>query len=118
MVHEKVRRVAPLALVLVMDVEGNELVAQKADKPFVLAFVTDTAKSPAPTVLAISTRCDLNIRSNPKPSSVCAVSAWPRAVTRPGTSRGNSMPFWAHLACILAMERFFTVAPHHCKHRA
>jgi D-alanyl-D-alanine carboxypeptidase/D-alanyl-D-alanine-endopeptidase (penicillin-binding protein 4) len=39
-VKEKVAALAPPALVLVMDAEGNELVAQNADKPFVPASVT------------------------------------------------------------------------------
>jgi serine-type D-Ala-D-Ala carboxypeptidase/endopeptidase (penicillin-binding protein 4) len=37
---EKVAALAPSGLVLVMDAEGNELVAQNADKPFVPASVT------------------------------------------------------------------------------
>jgi D-alanyl-D-alanine carboxypeptidase/D-alanyl-D-alanine-endopeptidase (penicillin-binding protein 4) len=37
---EKVAAIAPSALVLVMDAEGNELVARNADKPFVPASVT------------------------------------------------------------------------------
>src|ERR1700740_3832511 len=39
-VKEKVAALAPSALVLVMDAEGNELVAQNADEPFVPASVT------------------------------------------------------------------------------
>ena len=39
-VKEKVAALAPAGLVLVMDAEGNELVAQNADKPFVPASVT------------------------------------------------------------------------------
>jgi D-alanyl-D-alanine carboxypeptidase/D-alanyl-D-alanine-endopeptidase (penicillin-binding protein 4) len=39
-VKEKVAALAPPALVLVMDAEGNELVAQNTDKPFVPASVT------------------------------------------------------------------------------
>ena len=39
-VKEKVAALAPSALVLVMDAEGNELVAQNADQPFVPASVT------------------------------------------------------------------------------
>jgi serine-type D-Ala-D-Ala carboxypeptidase/endopeptidase (penicillin-binding protein 4) len=39
-VKEKVAALAPPGLVLVMDAEGNELVAQNADKPFVPASVT------------------------------------------------------------------------------
>jgi D-alanyl-D-alanine carboxypeptidase/D-alanyl-D-alanine-endopeptidase (penicillin-binding protein 4) len=39
-VKEKVAALAPSGLVLVMDAEGNELVAQNADKPFVPASVT------------------------------------------------------------------------------
>ena len=39
-VKEKVAALAPSALVLVMDAEGNELVAQNADHPFVPASVT------------------------------------------------------------------------------
>jgi serine-type D-Ala-D-Ala carboxypeptidase/endopeptidase (penicillin-binding protein 4) len=39
-VKEKVAALAPLGLVLVMDAEGNELVAQNTDKPFVPASVT------------------------------------------------------------------------------
>jgi D-alanyl-D-alanine carboxypeptidase/D-alanyl-D-alanine-endopeptidase (penicillin-binding protein 4) len=39
-VKEKVAALAPAALVLVMDANGNELVAQNADVPFVLASVT------------------------------------------------------------------------------
>lgn len=39
-VKEKVAALAPPALVLVMDAEGNELVAQNADEPFVPASVT------------------------------------------------------------------------------
>jgi len=39
-VKETVAALAPSALVLVMDAEGNELVAQNADKPFVPASVT------------------------------------------------------------------------------
>jgi D-alanyl-D-alanine carboxypeptidase/D-alanyl-D-alanine-endopeptidase (penicillin-binding protein 4) len=38
-VKEKVAALAPAGLVLVMDAEGNELVAQNADKPFVPASV-------------------------------------------------------------------------------
>jgi serine-type D-Ala-D-Ala carboxypeptidase/endopeptidase (penicillin-binding protein 4) len=38
-VREKVAALAPSALVLVMDAEGNELVAQNADQPFVPASV-------------------------------------------------------------------------------
>src|SRR5262245_44166889 len=38
-VKEKVAALAPQALVLVMDAEGNELVAQNADEPFVPASV-------------------------------------------------------------------------------
>jgi D-alanyl-D-alanine carboxypeptidase/D-alanyl-D-alanine-endopeptidase (penicillin-binding protein 4) len=38
-VKEKVAALAPSALVLVMDAEGNELVAQNAEKPFVPASV-------------------------------------------------------------------------------
>ena len=38
-VKEKVAALAPAALVLVMDANGNELVAQNADKPFVPASV-------------------------------------------------------------------------------
>ena len=37
---EKVAALAPSGLVLVMDADGNELVAQNADKPFVPASVT------------------------------------------------------------------------------
>src|SRR5947199_6972918 len=37
---EKVAALGPSGLVLVMDAEGNELVAQNADKPFVPASVT------------------------------------------------------------------------------
>ena len=37
---EEVAALAPSALVLVMDAQGNELVAQKADEPFVPASVT------------------------------------------------------------------------------
>ncbi len=37
---EKVAKLAPSGLVLVMDAQGNELVAQNADKPFVPASVT------------------------------------------------------------------------------
>jgi len=37
---EKVAALAPSGLVLVMDAEGNELMAQNADKPFVPASVT------------------------------------------------------------------------------
>ena len=39
-VKEKVTALAPRGLVLVMDANGNELVAQNADKPFVPASVT------------------------------------------------------------------------------
>ena len=39
-VKEKVAALAPAGLVLVMDAEGNELVAQNTDKPFVPASVT------------------------------------------------------------------------------
>src|SRR5689334_13442158 len=39
-VKEKVAALAPAALVLVMDANGNELVAQNADQPFVPASVT------------------------------------------------------------------------------
>src|SRR3954462_10449561 len=39
-VKEKVAALAPSALVLVMDAEGKELVAQNADEPFVPASVT------------------------------------------------------------------------------
>ena len=39
-VKEKVAALAPAALVYVVDAEGNELVAQNADKPFVPASVT------------------------------------------------------------------------------
>ena len=39
-VKEKVAALAPSGLVLVVDAEGNELVAQNADKPFVPASVT------------------------------------------------------------------------------
>ncbi len=39
-VKETVANLAPLGLVLVMDAEGNELVAQDADEPFVPASVT------------------------------------------------------------------------------
>ena len=39
-VKEKVAALAPSALVLVLDAEGNELVAQNADEPFVPASVT------------------------------------------------------------------------------
>ena len=39
-VKEKVAALAPSGLVLVMDAEGNELVAQNADEPFVPASVT------------------------------------------------------------------------------
>ena len=39
-VKEKVAALAPSGLVLVMDADGNELVAQNADKPFVPASVT------------------------------------------------------------------------------
>src|SRR5215470_15326922 len=39
-VKEKVAALAPPALVLVMDADGNELVAQHADEPFVPASVT------------------------------------------------------------------------------
>ena len=38
--RERVAAMAPSGLVLVMDAEGNELVAQNADKPFVPASVT------------------------------------------------------------------------------
>ena len=38
--QEKVAALAPLGLVLVMDAEGNDLVAQNADEPFVPASVT------------------------------------------------------------------------------
>src|SRR5262245_51558156 len=37
---EKVAALAPSGLVLVMDADGNELVAQNADEPFVPASVT------------------------------------------------------------------------------
>jgi D-alanyl-D-alanine carboxypeptidase/D-alanyl-D-alanine-endopeptidase (penicillin-binding protein 4) len=39
-VTEKVAALAPTGLVLVVDAEGNELVAQNADEPFVPASVT------------------------------------------------------------------------------
>ena len=39
-VKEKVAALAPQGLVLVMDAEDNELVAQKTDQPFVPASVT------------------------------------------------------------------------------
>src|SRR5262245_65109096 len=39
-VKEKVAALAPSALVLVMDADGKELVAQNADEPFVPASVT------------------------------------------------------------------------------
>src|SRR6202162_3949789 len=39
-VKEKVAALAPSGLVLVLDAEGNELVAQNADEPFVPASVT------------------------------------------------------------------------------
>src|SRR5437763_15617746 len=39
-VKEKIAALAPSALVLVMDAEGKELVAQHADEPFVPASVT------------------------------------------------------------------------------
>lgn len=39
-VKEKAATLAPFGLVLVMDAEGNELVAQNADEPFVPASVT------------------------------------------------------------------------------
>ena len=39
-VKQKVAALAPSALVLVMDADGNELVAQNADEPFVPASVT------------------------------------------------------------------------------
>src|SRR6187397_3273422 len=39
-IKEKVAALAPSALVLVMDAEGKELVAQNADEPFVPASVT------------------------------------------------------------------------------
>ena len=39
-VNEEVAALAPSALVLVMDAEGNELVARNTDKPFVPASVT------------------------------------------------------------------------------
>src|SRR5271154_5331466 len=39
-VKEKVAAIAPSGLVLVVDKEGNELVAQNADEPFVPASVT------------------------------------------------------------------------------
>jgi D-alanyl-D-alanine carboxypeptidase/D-alanyl-D-alanine-endopeptidase (penicillin-binding protein 4) len=42
-VKEKVAALAPSALVLVMDAEGKELVAQNADEPFVPASVTKIA---------------------------------------------------------------------------
>ena len=38
-VKEKVAALAPSGLVLVLDAEGNELVAQNADEPFVPASV-------------------------------------------------------------------------------
>ncbi|MEW6141510.1 MAG: D-alanyl-D-alanine carboxypeptidase, partial [Thermodesulfobacteriota bacterium] len=37
---EKIAAIAPAALVLVLDAEGNALVAQNADEPFVPASVT------------------------------------------------------------------------------
>ena len=40
-VKEKVAALAPSGLVLVVDGEGNELVAQNADEPFVPASVTE-----------------------------------------------------------------------------
>ena len=40
-VKEKVAVLAPGALVYVVDAQGNELVAQNADKPFVPASVTN-----------------------------------------------------------------------------
>src|SRR6516165_6516084 len=39
-VKEKVAALAPSGMVLVVDLEGNELVAQNADEPFVPASVT------------------------------------------------------------------------------
>ena len=39
-ITEKVAALAPSALVLVVDAEGKELVAQNADEPFVPASVT------------------------------------------------------------------------------
>src|SRR6187455_3266935 len=39
-IKEKVAALAPLGLVLVMDADGKELVAQNADEPFVPASVT------------------------------------------------------------------------------
>src|SRR5664279_5901826 len=39
-VKERVAAISPLALVLVMDADGKELVAQNADEPFVPASVT------------------------------------------------------------------------------
>src|SRR5258708_35646272 len=39
-VKEKIAALAPSALVLVLDAEGKELVAQNADEPFVPASVT------------------------------------------------------------------------------
>jgi serine-type D-Ala-D-Ala carboxypeptidase/endopeptidase (penicillin-binding protein 4) len=44
-VKEKVAALAPSALVLVMDAEGKELVAQNADEPFVPASVTKIVTS-------------------------------------------------------------------------
>ena len=39
-VKEKVAALAPSGLVLVMDADGNELVAQNVDEPFVPASIT------------------------------------------------------------------------------
>ena len=44
-VKEKVAALAPLGLVLVVDAEGNELVAQNTDEPFVPASVTKIVTS-------------------------------------------------------------------------
>src|ERR671932_388136 len=43
-VKEKVAALAPAALVLVMDANGNELVAQNADQPFETRFYVDSKR--------------------------------------------------------------------------
>jgi len=50
-VKEKVAALAPSGLVLVMDADGNELVAQNADAPFVPISVTKIVTATRTTAL-------------------------------------------------------------------
>jgi D-alanyl-D-alanine carboxypeptidase/D-alanyl-D-alanine-endopeptidase (penicillin-binding protein 4) len=72
-VREKVAALAPSGVVLVVDREGSELVAQNADEPFIPASVTKIVTAwLALEVLAATTASRLVFISTTNACSTCA----------------------------------------------